>query len=394
MDQEKKYDAELIKYVLEESTADERQQVEEWLSASEDNRVYFQELLNCIALIKLQGASEEFDVQKEWKVFQRLAENNSLKNKYVESSNSEPADVVSIDEIENRKKRKLYQILIGGAVAASIILAVLAGIGLFDGKQVDNKTISNTVVSDSSHYTALNKIEIFEVNSTSETRSFSLPDGSQISLYPKSELTYREPSNENARRVILTGKADFVVAKDKNRPFSVFSGQIYTTALGTRFTVVAPRDQFKIFVRLHEGKVVVKPDTAVNKFSMRDVYLIPGQELMYNIRNGKSLVRSFDKLETKRNDEEKISADDPAAGAYSKRSWYRFNNQSLSQIFQTLEGMYGVKIIFSKAELNKMYFIGTFEKADSLEVILNQIAFINNLEVRKENNDYIITKKK
>jgi hypothetical protein len=70
-----------------------------------------------------------------------------------------------------------------------------------------------------------------------------------------------------------------------------------------------------------------------------------------------------------------------------------FNNQSLAEIFDALGDMYDVKIVYSKKDINKMYFIGSFDRADSVEYILKQIAAINNLQVDRDSNVYRVTKK-
>jgi hypothetical protein len=70
-----------------------------------------------------------------------------------------------------------------------------------------------------------------------------------------------------------------------------------------------------------------------------------------------------------------------------------FNNQSLGSTFDALAEMYGVTITYSKTDLNKLYFIGSFEKSDSLDFILKQIASINNLEIIKERSGYSVRTK-
>ncbi len=69
-----------------------------------------------------------------------------------------------------------------------------------------------------------------------------------------------------------------------------------------------------------------------------------------------------------------------------------FNNQSLEQVFDQLKMLYNADIVYSKKDVYNLYFVGKFDKTDSLYTILNQIASLNNLKVSKKNNKFIITK--
>jgi len=71
-----------------------------------------------------------------------------------------------------------------------------------------------------------------------EIRRVDLPDGSIATLGPESAiaLDYR---NEARRIHLLAGMSFFDVAADRSRPFSVSSGNLRATALGTAFDVSA-----------------------------------------------------------------------------------------------------------------------------------------------------------
>jgi hypothetical protein len=51
-----------------------------------------------------------------------------------------------------------------------------------------------------------------------------------------------------------------------------------------------------------------------------------------------------------------------------------------------------VEIKYEPKEVQKMYFIGKFNKSDSVETILKQIAALNNLIVTRQNNTFIISR--
>ena len=54
--------------------------------------------------------------------------------------------------------------------------------------------------------------------------------------------------------------------------------------------------------------------------------------------------------------------------------------------------MFNVKIAYSKTDFSKLYFIGTFNVADSLDNILREIADVNNLKVNKRDDKIFIRK--
>jgi hypothetical protein len=69
-----------------------------------------------------------------------------------------------------------------------------------------------------------------------------------------------------------------------------------------------------------------------------------------------------------------------------------FNNQSLPVIFEQLKELYDVDIVYSRKDVQTMYFIGKFDKSESVETILQKIGLINDLKVTRENNKFIIRK--
>lgn len=75
-----------------------------------------------------------------------------------------------------------------------------------------------------------------------------------MTLLDKSEVNFHQPIINNTIDITLKGKAYFEVAKDKTKPFTVFSGNLSTIALGTQFSVTAFSHQNNIIVRLLKAK--------------------------------------------------------------------------------------------------------------------------------------------
>jgi transmembrane sensor len=117
------------------------------------------------------------------------------------------------------------------AIAASVLIAALAGSAWWQ----------------SVHYPLYS-------TDTGERRSITLADGSTVDLNARSKL--RVEFSKNERRVeLLDGQALFQVAKDKNRPFIVASGEATVRAVGTQFDVY--RKDSGTTVTVLEGRVAV-----------------------------------------------------------------------------------------------------------------------------------------
>lgn len=87
-----------------------------------------------------------------------------------------------------------------------------------------------------------------------ERRSITLADGSTVDLNARSKLRIEFSSAE--RRVeLLDGQALFQVAKDKQRPFIVHSGEATVRAVGTQFDVY--RKTYGTTITVLEGRVAV-----------------------------------------------------------------------------------------------------------------------------------------
>ena len=99
----------------------------------------------------------------------------------------------------------------------------------------------------------------------------TLPDGSKVWLNSESSIRYPASFSEKERKVFVTGESFFEVAKDKDKPFRVVSGDITIEALGTQFNVNSYNNEPFFSTTLVEGSVLVTKGTAEN-------ILKPGQQ--------------------------------------------------------------------------------------------------------------------
>jgi transmembrane sensor len=265
------------------------------------------------------------------------------------------------------RKKPTYQ----WAAAAMVLLALGAGLLFYK----NSKPIP-AIVKTQDSWKSIN-------NPTANIMELRLKDGTIVKLYAHSKISFPTLPQPDKRTLKLTGKAFFKVAKDKNRPFTVFSGNISTTALGTQFTICTTDNNRTISVKLQEGKVVIR---TLTKYSQhKPVYLIPEQELVYNNYTGTVTVGHFEEepvLKTAKNLSVNIAGD--------KRISITFNREPVKNVFSILEKAYHIDLTYPENDLQDYYFTGSFNKNDSVGRILRIITETNKLQLIKSKSGYTI----
>ncbi len=226
------------------------------------------------------------------------------------------------------------------------------------------------------------------INTTNETITIVLKDGSSILLEPQSAIAYYSPFSKK-RDISLTGKATFKVAKNAAKPFTVYANGISTRALGTVFSIDAFNN--KVAVRLLEGKVVVKAAGAKVAFS--DTYLKPGEQWVMNNQNGIYSVSTFKNKTINSINEIAIAKMQKIKKGETKiNNGLEFNKTPLSDVFTKVGNSFKTILKYEKSEIGNATFTGSFLKTDSLKSILIIICNTNDLLFREENGLIVIYK--
>ncbi|WP_343671236.1 FecR domain-containing protein [Chitinophaga sp.] len=363
MEDNNQYDELLVRYLFNEETAQEKAIVENWLNASEENLRHFNRLKKTWQLTEIKKdltyIMDEANLEDKW---------NRLEQDITE-------------EVERPSMRRM---LISIAVAASVLLVVGLGWIFFSPHKPGIPIAQHTETKNDSLAFAVRH----DVNTTGKEKRIQLADGSLIILANNSEVTYREPFADK-REITLIGKAYFKVAHDKAKPFTVTSGDISTTVLGTEFTITAFRNTSHIIIRLYNGKVVIKAVDKTNKRMKNDVYLLPGQEFVYGGQT--AIVRTFS-LHNNAAPEQIMTGDDPSLPDAQDRPYFMFNNQQLGEVFDNLAALYNVEIVYNKKDIQKIYFTRKYNRTDSLDTILKEIGTIHHLTITRKDNAYIISR--
>jgi ferric-dicitrate binding protein FerR (iron transport regulator) len=200
---------------------------------------------------------------------------------------------------------------------------------------------------------------------------FTLPDGSVVWLNSGTKLTYLDQFVGDKRLVSLEGGAYFEVAKDEEKPFVVQMDKIDVEVLGTNFNIsnYANKDIFE--TTLLSGSVKIMGE-AINK----EVTLLPNQLFEYHRLSHKSSVNPVKAI---------LYAD-----------WIKdrlvFDNQSLSDVFVSMEGWYNVKIECPEAFATQTKVSFTIRQ-ESLEEILEAMTYITPINYRLTTNNVYIEPK-
>jgi ferric-dicitrate binding protein FerR (iron transport regulator) len=152
------------------------------------------------------------------------------------------------------------------------------------------------------------------------------------------------------------------VARDKKKPFTVISGNVYTTALGTHFNVNA-RDENKQRITLTEGSIKVEDKLQ----SSGPIILSPNQSIDYDSNKGFSVVTNVENLNE----------------ILWTQGVLKFENTPLIEVIKELESWYGVSITL-EGEPSGLTYSGEF-KDEYLTNILESMSFSLELEYSQEN---------
>jgi ferric-dicitrate binding protein FerR (iron transport regulator) len=283
-------------------------------------------------------------------------------------------------------KKNVKKLYFRWAAAAAVLLLFAGGywwISAGDRKLTSGNNLTQNLIQN-------NKAEIkpalpewkTTVNYTGKPMPLTLPDGTAVELANASEIRYPNPFTAGKREIDLDGQAQFNVATDKTRPFTVYAGGLYTTALGTVFKITAFSHQTegKTRVYLLSGKCVIRPDSILQKKGVKEVYLDPGQSMLLdNLRSTVSIERTNGR-------------DGQADAGRAVKKILTFDNEPLAAVLQTIGTAYHLRLVYKPDLLNNMSFTGVFDpKKESLESFLSTIGILNNLTLKQTNKVIMIS---
>lgn len=178
-----------------------------------------------------------------------------------------------------------------------------------------------------------------------ETYIVTLPDQTKVWLNAASSLTYATSLVANGvRRVKLTGEAYFEVAKDKDHPFIVESGNQQVEVLGTHFNVNAYPDERAYRTTLLEGSVKVSENGQME-------ILAPGNQA---VTSGGDI---------------RLSKVDAELAVAWKNNNFIFDRLSIKEIMRIIARWYDVEVIYD-GDIPSGTFWGSVSRFDKVSKVL------------------------
>jgi len=188
----------------------------------------------------------------------------------------------------------------------------------------------------------------------------ALPDGTLVSMNAGSSLSYPLWFGNKERRVTLSGEAYFDVSHDSERPFHVVAGDIDVQVLGTRFNMMAYRDEPGTAVTLETGRVAVSQGD-------HSLTLVPGEQAYADAATPVMKKRKVDLHE---------------ALAW-KNGYFSFESQDITAIMNNIARWYDYEVVFQGTPSERKY-SGRIARTRPLTEVLASLEALGDVRFKTE----------
>lgn len=213
------------------------------------------------------------------------------------------------------------------------------------------------------------------VASSEAVKTYTLPDGSRVSLNSDTRFKYPKTFGKDTREVTIEGEAFFEVQPDPTKPFIIHAGEAQIKVLGTSFNVRAYSDAKLMEVIVKTGKVQVSYQKTANP-QYNELILNPGDKGTL-VKESNALLKSIN--------------EDPNFIAWKTHDLI-FKAASLDEVITNLENVYKVKIRLENPELGRQLLTAHFNNY-SLEFILEVIETTFGMQTQKVDGQYVLKAK-
>jgi ferric-dicitrate binding protein FerR (iron transport regulator) len=187
-------------------------------------------------------------------------------------------------------------------------------------------------------------------------------------LNSASSLKFPIVFNKFERKVYLTGEAYFEVAKNKFKPFKVFSNNTVVHVLGTHFNIHAYSDEEAVKTTLLEGSVKIYR----NGYSK---IIVPGQQA-YIKRNSSKI---------------KINAIDVNESVAWKNDLFIFDREDMENVMKEVARWYDVEVEY-KDEIPQTHISGSISRRNNISQILNMLELTGGVHFRIDGRKITVTR--
>lgn len=203
-----------------------------------------------------------------------------------------------------------------------------------------------------------------------ETKSITLPDGSQVTLNGNSTLTLpRNWENEQSREVWLEGEGFFSVRHTAaHKPFIVHTDDINVEVLGTEFDVKKRPDKTEVVLTTGKIQLTTRENPDGNP-----VVMAPGEMAEFSEKS------------------HQIAKKEVNTTQYTswKEGQLVFEDASIQDVVRLLEQNYGYEVEVDKNVSTENHFNGIFP-SDNVDVLLTALSKVYDLDIKRVNKNIII----
>jgi len=328
----------IYKYIKNELTKEEVEELTLWLEESSANRAVFENIIGHWMI------TEEDINQSKKKVLQEIKKVQNLP--LIEKSKATGPSFLFGDYMMLR----VASILLVGTLLSYLFLYIT---------NLNTKETVATVVE--------TQPLIIKETFYGQKKTVTLPDGSVVKLNSGSKISYPEKFTENQRNIYLSGEAFFDVTPDASKPFIVsMDNNLSVKVLGTSFNILSYPNDNEIMVAVKTGKVSVKD-------IKKEILLKPAELVKYRPKKA-----SFKRGQI---DDEKL------VFGWTEQNLI-FKGHKVNDILKILTRWYNVGFILEKRLPNDKLFTANYDNP-SLEKVLKSLSYaydfkyeINGNEVR------------
>lgn len=189
----------------------------------------------------------------------------------------------------------------------------------------------------------------------------TLPDGTIVWLNSQTSIEYPTQFSRHNRTVYMNGEAYFEVAHNKEKPFVVktYNGQV--KVLGTKFNLLAHKEENTFETSLMEGSVEV---------DVGDESIVIKPEQMVALKNNHLFVKTIENYNVYR----------------WKEGLICFVDMDFKQIMKKFEQAFGVKIVIKNRKILKDKFSGKIRVSDGITNALYVMQKGLHFSIQKEEN--------
>jgi transmembrane sensor len=325
----------ITKHLAGEASSEEETALRDWIAEAQENERHYLAYKKVFEISENHYAHQAeamhtVDIDHEWNHFITTIQRNEGKPE---------AKLRSIEKSPLNFWYKIAAAIALVAVSGWIILNFISG--------------DNTI-----HY-----------ETASETRTISLPDGSQVTLNSHSELSYSSSFNEKDRTVTLQGEAFFEVTRNPQKTFRIHANSAVVEVLGTSFNVLAYDSLAQVEVVVETGTVKLSvPD------SKTEVKLVAGEKGIYS-KGSQQVSSSINK--------------DVNFQSWNTRKII-FTEDDLRAVVETLNKIYRANITIAADVPASCVVTVTFDH-QSLDAVLHVLETTLNLTYQVNGNQIVIT---